>query len=113
MYKNAKFMICFGDVRQNPAKLRLWQTFMKELLATDMWKATNYDKWDPEGGDWGWISSSSSTGDVMQAMLVLKELGFSQSSCPWDRLTLRFDAGLENEPPSIEDLSRVALRTPV
>jgi hypothetical protein len=72
-----------------------------------MWKSTNYDKWKPEGGDWGWVSSSSSNGNFTLSAFILKQLGFSQGGCPWDPLTLRFDARDENSPPNKTDLSRL------
>ncbi len=64
MYKSDRFMICFGNVRQNLEKLKLWEAFIQQFFANDMWKSTDYDLWKPEDGDWGWVSSSSSNGNI-------------------------------------------------
>lgn len=78
---------------------------MEQLRATDAWQATKYDTWNPEGGDWGWMSSSTDEGNLELATRILQQLGFIMGKTAWG--LHRFDAMEEFAPPSEDTVQAV------
>jgi hypothetical protein len=108
-YKSDKFMVCYGDVRSNKDELAEWEAFMDALRKTEAWKATRYNEWDPEGGDWGWMSSKTKNGDIDQALKIFKKLGFFVMGHQWDPSRARLEPLGIGAAPSREEIDQ-ALR---
>lgn len=92
MFKAERFMVCAGDIRRDAKKMMFWSKFIVVLMGTKAWKATGYDTWSPDGGDWGWMSSSAGRGDIGAALVMFRALGFSVSGHQSDAMTARVDA---------------------
>ncbi len=112
MLANENFMVSFGDVRGDPDQFRAWRTFMERLREHNAWYMTRYDIWYPDGGDWGWMCSTTPGGGRFTlAAALLQNLGFEQKYCFFDSNIARFDPHVGMQPPSARQIEQAYSRS--
>lgn len=77
-------MLYFGDVRQHhPNLAKAMDIYTRKVLMRDEKWPQDFDNWDPEGSDWGWISSSRSATVPARIQNLMIKHGFRPSQTPW------------------------------
>lgn len=97
-----KIMFVFGDIREDEELITKWNEFVTEKVMKSKHWPVQFDTWDPEGVDWGYMSMSSPVRatDITDAGSInfVNKNGFTAGTTPRGRL--RFEAVNPDSIPS-------------
>jgi SH3 domain len=97
-------MLNFGDVRlQHPNTGKALDTYVRQVLMQDEEWPKDFNKWDPEGTDWGWISSSHTATVPARMQGLMKKHGFIHSRTGWGETCYDLSAKDQRELPKSLD----------
>ena len=97
-------MLNFGDIRlHHPNIAKALDTYVRQVLMQDEEWPKDYNKWDPEGTDWGWISSSHTASVPTRMQGLMKKHGFIHSRTDWGETCYYLSAKDQRELPKSLD----------
>jgi tetratricopeptide (TPR) repeat protein len=91
----SQIFLYFGNIRlRHPSLTKAIDTYVRKVLINDANWPQDYNKWDPAGQDWGWLSSTDTSIVPPKIQDVLNKHGFVRSKSQFGEI--RYELAQQN-----------------
>lgn len=90
---------------EHPILAKATSLFVSQVLVKDPDWPEDYNKWDCEGQDWGWLSSGKVSGVSAKMEGVLKKYDFKRSETPWGGIKFRKNPRDSSVPKDLDSIT--------